>query len=160
ERKPDKGGRTPMEPCGFVIKDRLAKFVADPATGKLKAYPILPSRIPVCTPDAIREYLRHPVGLRELRTDELTPAPNLSDHDRAKLGLATAEAERDAEVARLERLEREQRRSGQATQPAHRLDHPAALDAVARISPDKLNTISDCHKQLLHAGLTEDRWSA
>jgi hypothetical protein len=157
ERRPDKQGKVPDKPSATVLKSRLASMRPNPQTGEIEIIPTLPPRLPVATPHAIRQYMLRPPNYSNLQADELAPEPALTDDERAELRLATAEAERDAEALRLQRLERQQAAAGQPAQPA--LPRTGS-DAGARISPDKIRTIEDCRKELCAAGLTDNRWQA
>lgn len=107
ERKPDAKGNVPAKPAAIVLKSRLAHTRISPE-GDVEVIPALPPRLPVATPAAIRQYLLNPPDYAHLREEEQAPEQQLSEDDRAAVRLATAEAERDAELLRAERLQRQQ----------------------------------------------------
>jgi hypothetical protein len=110
ERVADARGNPPAEPSARVRKSRLMHAGIDPETGRPRIVPALPPRLPVATPDAIREYQRNPPDYRKLKAAERAPEVTLSEDDRLALRLQLAETEREAEATRLERLGREDRR--------------------------------------------------
>lgn len=108
ERKADAKGVVPPKPSALVLKSRLVHIRMN-GDGEIDTVPALPPRLPIATPAAIRQYLNHPPDYHCLRPEERAPEQGLSDDDRATMKLATAEAERDTQMARLERLERQSR---------------------------------------------------
>lgn len=110
ERKADAKGNVPPKPAAIVLKSRLAHTRLG-EDGEVSIMPALPPRLPVATPAAIRQYLLHPPDYSHLRPEEQAPERGLSDDDRAAMRLATAEAERDTEQMRLDRLQRQQEAS-------------------------------------------------
>jgi hypothetical protein len=129
-------------------------MLRNPQTGEIAVIPTLPPRLPVATPHAIRMYMQAPPNYAHLQPDELAPEPTLSDDERAELRLATAEAERDAELMRLQRLERQQAAAGQ---PAPHVDAPTS-SAGGKISTDQVRMIEACRNDLFAACLTASRW--
>ena len=117
ERKADAKGNVPPVPSAVVRKSRLAHTGV--VNGKLQIIPILPPRLPEATPDAIRRYQLEPPDYAKLSKDERAPEQVMTDDERAAVRLATAEAERDAEQLRLERIHRQQNPPGRpaATTP-------------------------------------------
>lgn len=114
ERKPDAKGVVPEKPAAVVLKSRLAYTSVD-ADGDVGIKPVLPPRLPVATPRAIREYCNRPADYAALASDERVYADRLSDDEKMQLRLATAEAE--AEAIRL-KVEMQDRRN-----PAPRIVH-------------------------------------
>lgn len=98
DRSPDASGARPNAPCAAVQKSRL--IVTDFKDGELVSYPVLPPRLPVATPKAIRNYFANPAGKIGIRDEEKAPEKQLSADERLRLELAKAEAERDAAQAR------------------------------------------------------------
>jgi hypothetical protein len=184
EREPDRQGNVPDKPAALVLKSRLAVPRINPETGGVEIVPLLPPRIPVATPAAIRKYMVTPPDYARLAEDERVPETTITEDERAEIRLATAEAERDAETLRLQRLERQQAAVGGVSSADRsvveyiRREIPEtrevsgnlirdvaetarnSSDGAARISVDKINTINDCRKQLLDVGMPEERWSA
>lgn len=120
ERRPDARGAKPQKPGAVVTKDRVSSLrISD--QGDLIVTPLFPPRLPEATPGAIRAYMRTPPDYLALRPDELAPERRISDEDRELTRLATAEAERETEAARLERVRLE----------GARLVQDAALRALA-----------------------------
>lgn len=102
ERKPDEKGNVPDAPSARVIKSRLANtHVVD---GNVVIIPSLPPRLPRATPAAIRAYMAKPPDYAKLAKDERAPEERVSQDELAQMRLATAEAERDTELARLEQV--------------------------------------------------------
>lgn len=64
ERKSDAKGEVPEKPAGIVIKSRLAHTKWE--NGELKVLPILPPRLPIATPTAIREFIKRPADYNKL----------------------------------------------------------------------------------------------
>ena len=115
ERRPDAKGNVPAKPAAIALKSRLAHTRLSPE-GDVEVIPALPPRLPVATPAAIRQYLLNPPDYAHLREEEQAPEQQLSEDDRAAVRLATAEAERDAEQMRLERIQRQQGAAQRAAQ--------------------------------------------
>lgn len=100
ERPKDKQGNIPAIPSANVIKHRLAhmRMTADGP----EFDPLLPPRLPIATPAAIRKYLASPPKYAALTADERIREPELSADERQALALATAEAQKEAAQATLE----------------------------------------------------------
>lgn len=97
------GGKAPEKPAARVIKSRLSVFVMNEATGEMEPHPVLPPRLPVCTPAAIRNYIENPPDYAKLKKAERVEERTLSDDE--KLLIQREIADRTAEASRLE-LER------------------------------------------------------
>lgn len=106
ERKADMKGKVPDVPSAVVRKSRLADTSVDPATGAVVIRPILPPHLPYATPAAIRNYITSPPDYAKLKKDELAPEEVVSEAEIQSMKLQTAEAERDTEMMRNERLAR------------------------------------------------------
>ncbi len=96
-RDPDPKGVRPNAPSATVLKGRLE--TAELVDGEVVSYSVLPPRLPVATPKAIREYFKKPAGKTGLTDAEKVKEETLTDDDRLKLQLAKAEADRDAAQA-------------------------------------------------------------
>lgn len=137
ERKKDAAGNMPAKPSATVLKHRLSFLRVDPVTGDVDTRPAVPPRLPVATPAALRQYMLSPPDYENLSESERAPEVVMGDEERLRLELAKAEAERDAELARLDR---ETRRSGPVAPAAAeealataiaQANDPATLAAVA-----------------------------
>lgn len=118
EREKDASGNVPQKPSAIVLKERLANITIG-EDGELQAVSMLPPRLPVATPAAIKEYLRaKPRDPRAYTAEERAPAVPRSDDERADIKLETAKAEAEAERLRLERLHEEAKLRGGAATPA------------------------------------------
>jgi hypothetical protein len=105
DRKPDKDGNTPNVPAATVLKSRLADTLID-ENGLLHVIQLLPPRIPEATIGAIRQYIANPPDYAKLREDERVREEVMSEDDKLLIKLATAEAEKEVEGARLAQLSR------------------------------------------------------
>lgn len=83
------------EPSGKKLKGRL---VARLETGKWSQ--VLPDRMPICTPDAIRNYVANPVGSRKPKNTELVDVEDAPDNELEALRLKALIAQREAEAKR------------------------------------------------------------
>lgn len=108
ERKKDVAGNLPQFPSALVLKDRVSRMHFDQATGEMAVVPLLPPRIPVATPAAIRRYMTVGVDFTNLKPEERAPEEVITDDDRQATRLAIAEKEAEAEGLRLTRIERQQ----------------------------------------------------
>lgn len=137
ERKPDTKGNVPDKPSAIVRKSRLSVSVID-ADGEVISSPVLPPRLPVATPAAIRKYFVNLPDYSKLKPGELAPEQTMSEDDRAAVRLATAEAERETEQFRLEKIQRQQESErlaasrSQATKPP---SPPAQIEPTNNDSP-------------------------
>jgi hypothetical protein len=109
-------GKKPNCPAANVLKSRLAITVVDAKAG-IKIQPLLPPRIPECTPEAIREYLRKPPNWEDLSANERVKERAMTDEDRLIIEADIAENNRVAAESALSRLDRqvelrEEERSG------------------------------------------------
>jgi len=100
QRTPDTNGLIRAEPSAIVRKSRLAE--ARIVNGKPQVIPLLPPRLELATPDQIREYMQSPPDYSALKSGELAPAEVLTEDDRAQIKLATAQAENETALNRLE----------------------------------------------------------
>ncbi len=99
DRSPDAKGARPNVPNAMVMKGRQER--AELIDGEVVSYSILPPRLPVATPKAIRDYFKNPAGKGTLKDGEKVKEETaMSADDRLKLEVAKAEAERDAAQAR------------------------------------------------------------
>ena len=96
----DKGAK-PAIPSAHVLKDRLAHTRINEKTGAVEIVPILPPRLPVANPQAIRKYIEEPANFKKPRKGELAVIETMSDDERLVLDTQRAEAERDRAQAEL-----------------------------------------------------------
>lgn len=92
-------------PSAVVLKTRMKRTFFDEETGLVKKIvPVLRKgqRIPVATPEAIREYIKDPVGDRELRPEEIVKEKVLTDDEKLQLQAKKAHDERLAAEAAKE----------------------------------------------------------
>ena len=134
ERRPDEKGRVPDKPSARVLKTRLAYTTIDGA-GDITIKPILPPYLHEATPAAIRKYIEQPADYAKLKKSELLPEERLSDDQRLAIQATVAEANRDAEQAKLSRMEL-MRQAGQsqaaASQKAAAIEQPTAQEMLAQ----------------------------
>jgi hypothetical protein len=99
DRSPDpKTGIKPGPPSAHVMKGRLE--IGEVIDGEVVSYEVLPPRLPVATPKAIRDYFKNPAGKKGLSEGEKIKEVVLSSDERLKLEVQKAEAERDAAIAK------------------------------------------------------------
>lgn len=157
ERVPDVKGNVPEVPSAIVIKNRLS--VPRFEGGSLSWVNVLPPRIPVATPAAIREYIQHPPDYAKLKPAERAPEEHASEEELAMMKLATAEAQRDAEQARLERLTRATQVSSQPTQananPSTATNGHSAIAPKGTITTEQVGVLVEFRKSL---GIDKDTW--
>jgi hypothetical protein len=108
ERKPDKKGKIPDKPAGYACeshrgKSRLVRTKM--VDGEIEFTPILPARIPDCTPAKIREYIGHPAGEGKPKAGELAPDEEMTDDDRLLIKQNIVSNELEIENSKLARLE-------------------------------------------------------
>jgi hypothetical protein len=102
DRSPkEKGKEAPRVPAGIVKKERLVRFGATGDDDR----PILPPRVPACTPDAIRKYIANPPDFAKLDAGERLPDTSMSDDEKLRMQAAISENERAAAEHRLSALE-------------------------------------------------------
>lgn len=98
ERDPDASGARPNVPTARVEKGRL--MVSEFKDGEVVSYSVLPPRIPLCTPKAIRGYFANPAGKVGLKADERAHEEKMSADERLRLEVEKAQAEAQAAQAR------------------------------------------------------------
>jgi hypothetical protein len=118
-----------------VLKERLADTRMN-AAGQLEIVQLVPPRLPVATVQAIRAYIANPPDYDKLKTGERVIEERMTDETKLRLEAARAEADRDAEVARNQRLERmeglraQQAAQQAAAQPGKASDKTAEMQAA------------------------------
>lgn len=129
DRSPDNNGKVPSVPAGFITeilggKSRLVHTEVK-SDGTVDLKPVLPPRIENCTPATIRQYILTPPNYDKLKKSELAPAEVMSSEQRLEIKAQMAADIKEAEQARLSRLEL-MRRAGQARAQAPTASAPAA----------------------------------
>jgi hypothetical protein len=115
ERPKDKTGGRRGVPSAIVLKSRL-NHLSMGADGPVLRE-ALPPRLPVATPNAVREYMRNPPDLTNLKPEEKAPERVISEDERLRLRVAKAEAERDAAILAADREERAAARGSESAAP-------------------------------------------
>ena len=160
ERKPDKNGKVPDVPAAIVLKERLADTRIDPKTGLLEIVQLMPPRLPQATIAAIRKYIGSPPNYAKLKVGERVPEEEFTEQEKLRLELAKAEAEREAEEARLARVGRQAELQAMARQDAQA--KPQTSDRVAdrqaaKARADAEQAEIDGLKARAEAGLAETK---
>jgi hypothetical protein len=117
-----KTGERPKVPSAIVMKGRFES--TELIDGEVVSYDVLPPKLPVASPKAIRDYFKSPAGKKGLTEGERVREEVMSADDRLKLETAKAEAEAAAAQARAA--------EAQAKQPTVVITH----------APDERNTNS------------------
>jgi hypothetical protein len=104
ERRPDDKGKVDKKPAGKVLKSRLA--ISKMVDGELEHFPILPPRMPVATPAAIREYIKNPPDYLKLKKGEFVEKEVLSDDEKLEMQREIAATNLEVETARLSQMDR------------------------------------------------------
>lgn len=100
-REVGKDGRVAKLPTGLVFGDNAKERMSIWVPSRKEFVQILPPRIEECTPAKIREFIKNPVGLRDLKKSELLPPkPELSPDEKLLLQAQIAEDQRAAEEAK------------------------------------------------------------
>jgi hypothetical protein len=97
----DKSKDAPRVPSAIVKKERLVQFGASSDDDQ----PILPPRVPQCTPDAIRRYIATPPDFGKLDAGERLPDTSMGEDEKLRIQAAIAENQRATEETRLSALE-------------------------------------------------------
>lgn len=143
ERKKDEAGNVPARPSGSIDigeggKARLRRRV----NGEWA--PILPPRLPVASPDAIRAYILTPPDYRNLKPEERVPDHIITEDDRVMMRKEAAEAEGNAAALKMQLLEEERRHGGvqsHESDAAIFADHVSA--ATTQDNPDTNKTLAN-----------------
>lgn len=98
DRSPDSRGVRPNVPAANVEKGRMER--AELIDGEVVSYSILPARLPIATPKAIRDYFKNPAGKREASDGERLIEQKMSADERLRLETAKAQAEAETAQAR------------------------------------------------------------
>lgn len=153
DRKADEKGNVPDVPAANVLKSRIAdhRFV----DGELRWIDLLPPRLPKATPKAIRDYILSPPDYAKLKPGERFVEEKATEEELAAMRLATAEAERDAELARVERIKRidaagQQSAAGDGQPDSETTPAPSGLATV-----EQLRLIKSLKEQL---GISKETW--
>lgn len=104
QRKPNEKGEIPAAPVGVVKKSRLA--VTQIVDGEVTHTPILPPRLKVCTPKAIREYIAAPPDYAKLKKEEKVETEVMTADEKLRLEAEIAADKRAAAELEMSRFER------------------------------------------------------
>jgi hypothetical protein len=169
ERKADKDGKMPSKPAALQLKSRLVHTGFDPVTMEVKIVPALPPRLPVCTPQTIRDYMNAPPDYSNLKEEEKVHEDKLSADERELMAFQKAEMERDAERMRLEGVnqQREMQKDGEA-KAADAATRQTQAETVAAAqapnplgpSPDQMQKLLSLKNHLKQVGGTDEEWAA
>lgn len=132
DRSPGPDGKKPLAPAANVLKSRLCKMHFDPETGKLDVVPVVPPRLPVATPAAIRKYIESPPNYEKLKKEERYHERGMTEEEKLRLQAQIAADSRAAGEIELQKLE-QMRRAAEAQMAA-----AAAMPQV----PDQANTLA------------------
>ena len=111
-REKDATGNLKDVPAGVVDlseggKSRLMTWAM--RGGVRKKVPVLPPRMPVATPQAIRDYFLNPPDTTALKDAEKAPERLITDDDRKAMDLEIARQQSETESLKLQRIEAERR---------------------------------------------------
>lgn len=163
----EKGKEAPRVPAAIVKKERLVRFSVDG-----NDLPILPPRLPACTPDAIRKYIVSPPDFAKLDAGERLPDQSMSEDDKLRLQASIAENQRVAEESRLSALEMARRAmetgrvatatvqiTEQALQPEQSQSQPQPQPPTIKpITERQLKEMLSVMKQLFPTGAEAMSW--
>lgn len=125
----DKKGEKPPVPGANVEKSRLTKWVFNESNGEMEPVAILPDRLPVATPRAVRDYIGSPVGTKKLGKGERRLEHEMTEEERLLVQSQIAENQRAASEAELTRLQLMQQAAAAAE--SRRLNAPPQGDNSA-----------------------------
>lgn len=167
DRKGEPGKAPPAIPAGTVVKTRLV--TRRPGGGLLDLVPCLPPRIPVCTPEAIRQYILNPPDSDKLKKAEIAREHTMTDDERAEIALARAEAEKEAASLNLEREREAAARaeksavavgSAQPGQVEKEPSTPSAAPASADPEPTEPRPLAHYFRaEAIRRGMTPDQFA-
>lgn len=103
ERKPDQQGNIPEAPAAVVKKHRLCAAVM--VDGEPKIQQLIPPRLPVATPAAIRKYIANPPNWAKLKKDERLQPEVLTEQEKAENAMILAQLEKEKAEAELKKYE-------------------------------------------------------
>lgn len=138
ERKPDQKGKIPAVPAAYTCESRRGKsrlMHVEMHDGELLTKPILPARIPLCTPKAIREYIAQPADFERPKKGELAPDEVLSDDEKLLLQQNIAANQLEQEQLKLARLEGMRQAGAIAAEQAAKAPQPISRPAPPAVKP-------------------------
>jgi hypothetical protein len=137
DRSPkEKGKDAPRVPSAIVKKERLVRFGASSDDDQ----PILPPRVPRCTPDEIRRYIATPPDFAKLDAGERLPDTSMGEDEKLRIQAAIAENQRATEETRLSALEMARRAA-----EAGRANAMAQMSAAVAAAPSNGNGNGNGH---------------
>lgn len=95
------GGVKPQKPAANVLKSRVVK--SEVKDGEVVFRVVLPPRLPVATPTAIREYMLAPADYEKLKPEEKWVEQKVTESDMLAMRSALAETELATEGLRMDR---------------------------------------------------------
>ena len=110
EREQPQPGEKPKPPSAVVLKERLSYNKINPKDLSIDWIQVIPGRLPVATPEAIRKYVEHPVGKRKegMKPEEIYEEKGLSEDEKLLIA-AEMEANRATtatmQLTNLERMQ-------------------------------------------------------
>jgi hypothetical protein len=156
DRSPkEKNKEAPRVPAALVRKERLVRFGPTADDDR----PILPPRIPACTPDAIRRYIAMPPDFARLEPGERLPDQSMSDDEKLRIQAAIAENQRAAEDSKLSALEIARRAAEQGRYSVVP-SQPATPVTPSPITPVQAAEMMALMRELFASGLEACQWLA
>lgn len=170
-----KGKESPRVPSGILKKERLVVFGANPDDDR----PVLPPRIPKCTPHEIRKYIASPPDFAALKADERAVDDSMTDEQRLLIQQEISRNEAEAATAKLSALELARQAAAQGryesvtvsteSRPAdvsggngngngQSAPAPTAPAQPATISPAKVQEIMGLMRELFASGAAASEW--
>jgi hypothetical protein len=107
EREPNKNGEISPVPSAIILKERLSNTSI--VNGEPVIQPMLPPRLHVATPKAIREYILNPPNYDKLKGFEKIKEKALTEEERLELQRDVAAEQRAAHEAQLEAIKATER---------------------------------------------------
>ena len=156
-----KGKGAPRVPSAILKKERLVRFGASGADDR----PILPPRLPECTPDTIRKYIADPPDFAKLSADERLPDQSLSDDQKLLIQQETARNNAEAAQAHLSALEmaRQAAAAAVASQAVSQPHGPAVMGTkttapATMIQPQQSTEMMGLFRELFATGAAASEW--
>ena len=159
-----KGKDAPKQPAGLVRKERMIVFGATPEDDR----PVLPPRMPECTPHAIRQYILNPPDFAKLKLAERAPDDALTDDQKLLVNQQIAQNEAETATAKLSALE--MARQAAATMAQQNTQYTATMSPTSRqrdkirehappsITPRQLDEIMGLVRKLFATGAGAGEW--
>lgn len=101
-------GQKQSVPSAVILKERVSRTIFD-EDGEPVLIPLLPPRLPIATPGAIRKYIRNPPDYNKLKADEKIVEAEMSDEERLEMERVIAADRRATAELELQKSERQAR---------------------------------------------------